>query len=65
MLCSVNYWDGTDTKLWYVAGQLARLVDPGGELTDFASASVPNWGAEPGRADLAAGRRACRGGVAA
>ncbi len=36
MLCSVAYWDGTETKLWYAAGQLGRLADPGGEITDFA-----------------------------
>jgi RHS repeat-associated protein len=36
MLCSVSYWDGTSSQLWYVAGQLARLADPGGEVTDFA-----------------------------
>ncbi|MBW3616043.1 MAG: hypothetical protein KY439_12165, partial [Actinobacteria bacterium] len=35
----MSYWDGTHTKLWYVAGQLARLEDPGGEITDFAYAS--------------------------
>src|SRR5207302_662332 len=35
----VNYWDGTQTKLWYVAGQLGRLEDPGGEVTDFAYAA--------------------------
>ena len=38
MVCSVAYWDGTSTKLWYSAGQLARIEDPGGEVTDFAYA---------------------------
>jgi RHS repeat-associated protein len=36
MLCSVTYPDGTITKLWYVAGQFARLEDPGAVITDFA-----------------------------
>lgn len=35
MLCSVSYWDGTNTKLWYVSGLLARIEDPGSEFTDF------------------------------
>jgi YD repeat-containing protein len=36
MLCAVSYWDGTATKVWYVGGQLGRVEDPGGEVTDFA-----------------------------
>lgn len=36
MLCSVAYWDGTASQLWYQSGLLARLSDPGGEVTDFA-----------------------------
>jgi hypothetical protein len=43
MLCSVTYWDGTQTKLWYTpagGNQLARIQDPGDSLTppitDFA-----------------------------
>lgn len=36
MLCEVAFWDGTSSKVWYVAGQLGRLEDPGGEVTDFA-----------------------------
>ncbi len=35
MLCQVDYWDGTHTSLYYVAGQLARIEDPGGAITDF------------------------------
>jgi RHS repeat-associated protein len=36
-LCQVQYWDGTETLLWYNAsGQLARMVDPGGAVTDFS-----------------------------
>ncbi|MDQ3573423.1 MAG: PA14 domain-containing protein [Actinomycetota bacterium] len=36
MLFRIAYWDGTETRLHYFAGQLARLEDPGGEVTDFA-----------------------------
>ncbi|MFI0470177.1 PA14 domain-containing protein [Saccharopolyspora sp. 5N102] len=35
MLCRITYWDGTETRLWYVAGKLSRIEDPGSELTDF------------------------------
>lgn len=35
MLCQVDYWDGTHTYLWYESGQLARIEDPGGAVTDF------------------------------
>jgi RHS repeat-associated protein len=35
-LCAVSNWDGTATDLWYVAGQLARIQDPGSAITDFA-----------------------------
>jgi RHS repeat-associated protein len=35
-LCEVDYWDGTQTKLWYNAnGQLARFDDPGSAITDL------------------------------
>ena len=39
MLCRVTYWDGNQTQLFYVSGQLGRIQDPGGEVTDFAYAS--------------------------
>ncbi|MCZ7525157.1 MAG: PA14 domain-containing protein [Acidimicrobiia bacterium] len=40
MLCQVTYWDGTVTKLFYNGdGQLARIEDPGGEVTDFGYAN--------------------------
>jgi RHS repeat-associated protein len=39
-LCQVTYWDGTVTKLWYVGGRLARIEDPGGEVTDFGYDAV-------------------------
>lgn len=35
MLCRIAYWDGRQTLLWYAAGRLARLEDPGAEITDF------------------------------
>lgn len=35
MLCRIAYWDGTETLLWYTAGKLARIEDPGEEFTDF------------------------------
>ncbi|HEX7277084.1 MAG TPA: RHS repeat-associated core domain-containing protein, partial [Acidimicrobiales bacterium] len=36
MLCSATYsWDGTVTKLWYDAGRLARIEDPGASVVDF------------------------------
>ncbi|MGI8685144.1 MAG: RHS repeat-associated core domain-containing protein [Acidimicrobiales bacterium] len=36
MLCGAKYWDGTETKLFYVSGSLARIEDPGSQVTDFA-----------------------------
>ncbi|MCU1485214.1 MAG: hypothetical protein JWN67_1960 [Actinomycetia bacterium] len=36
MLCSVELWDGSVTKLWYVSGRLARVENPGAAVTDFA-----------------------------
>ncbi|WP_216093152.1 PA14 domain-containing protein [Curtobacterium sp. UCD-KPL2560] len=36
MLCQILYPDGTTTQLYYdTTGQLARVVDPGNEVTDF------------------------------
>lgn len=41
MLCAVDYWDGTHSYLYYTNDsveahrQLARIVDPGGVVTDF------------------------------
>ncbi|HWO61749.1 MAG TPA: PA14 domain-containing protein, partial [Umezawaea sp.] len=35
MLCRVSYWDGTETRLWYTAGKLSRVEDPGSEVTDY------------------------------
>jgi YD repeat-containing protein len=36
MLCEIDYWDSTKTLLYYVSGNLARIQDPGPEITDFA-----------------------------
>lgn len=38
MLCKVVYWDSTETLLHYKAGQLARIHDPGDEVTDLGYA---------------------------
>ena len=35
MLCRIDYWDSTHSELWYLSGRLARIVDPGSEVTDF------------------------------
>ncbi|KFU82039.1 RHS repeat-associated core domain-containing protein [Amycolatopsis lurida] len=35
MLCRVSYWDGTETRLWYSQGRLARIEDPGSENNDY------------------------------
>lgn len=35
MVCRVSYWDGTETHVFYLNGQLARIVDPGNVVTDF------------------------------
>jgi hypothetical protein len=36
MLCKVAYWDGTESDVFYVNGQLARFQDSGGVTTDYA-----------------------------
>ncbi|WP_158889743.1 PA14 domain-containing protein [Amycolatopsis anabasis] len=35
-LCRISYWDGTETRLWYNQGRLARIEDPGSENSDYA-----------------------------
>ncbi|GHG14283.1 hypothetical protein GCM10017567_35000 [Amycolatopsis bullii] len=35
MLCRISYWDGTETRLWYVGSRLGRIEDPGSEITDY------------------------------
>lgn len=58
-LCKVTYWDGTQTNLFYVAGQLARVENPGSEITDFGYSSGKLYRIRtPLAADLiAAGKR--------
>lgn len=65
MLCQVKYWSGTDpaaddtrakTSLYYLQGRLARIEDPGGEVTDFGydADSRLNTIRSPEAADMAA-----------
>lgn len=35
MLCRIVYWNGTQSTLWYRSGNLARVEDPGSEITDL------------------------------
>ncbi|MFI8977403.1 PA14 domain-containing protein [Nocardia asteroides] len=35
-LCRVKYWDGTETRLWYIAGALTRIENPGSEIADYS-----------------------------
>jgi RHS repeat-associated protein len=35
-LCQVKSWDGRTTDLFYSSGRLARVVNPGGDTTDFS-----------------------------
>jgi RHS repeat-associated protein len=35
MLCRIRYWDGTETRLWYLMGTLARIENPGADIQDF------------------------------
>ncbi|MFI0738739.1 PA14 domain-containing protein [Streptomyces sp. NPDC021100] len=35
MLCRIRYWDGTETRLWYLMGTLARIENPGAAMEDF------------------------------
>lgn len=34
-LCRIRYWDGTETRLWYLMGTLARIENPGAAIQDF------------------------------
>ncbi|MFD4670569.1 PA14 domain-containing protein [Lentzea sp. NPDC058450] len=36
MLCRVEYWDGSQTKLFYHRGNLVAVEDPGREMTQFS-----------------------------
>ncbi|HZQ29305.1 MAG TPA: PA14 domain-containing protein, partial [Acidimicrobiales bacterium] len=58
LLCLVSYWDGTATNLYYNGnGQLARLLEPGGAVTDFAYDGAGRMRAlrDPLQADVVAG----------
>ncbi|MGW4371460.1 PA14 domain-containing protein [Nocardia takedensis] len=35
-LCRITYWDGTETRLWYAVGALARIENPGAEIRDYS-----------------------------
>ncbi|MFJ8475933.1 PA14 domain-containing protein [Kitasatospora sp. NPDC094011] len=35
MLCRIRYWDGSETRLWYQLGTLARIENPGAVMQDF------------------------------
>ncbi|MEU6977829.1 PA14 domain-containing protein [Streptomyces sp. NPDC046371] len=35
MLCRIHYWDGSETRLWYQMGTLARIENPGADMQDF------------------------------
>lgn len=35
MLCRVRYWDGTETRLWYVKKSLGRIENPGSDVYDY------------------------------
>ncbi|WP_198681129.1 PA14 domain-containing protein [Lentzea terrae] len=35
MLCRIQYWDGTQTYLWYRGGMFSRIENPGNDLTDY------------------------------
>ncbi|MDX8033271.1 PA14 domain-containing protein [Lentzea sp. BCCO 10_0856] len=35
MLCRIQYWDGTQTLLWYRNGAFSRIENPGDDLTDY------------------------------
>ena len=36
MLCKISYWDGTETDLWYISGQLRSIQNPGNDTTLYA-----------------------------
>lgn len=35
MLCRIQYWDGTQTYLWYRGGMFSRIENPGNDFTDY------------------------------
>ncbi|WP_309114773.1 PA14 domain-containing protein [Saccharothrix sp.] len=36
MLCRIQYWDGTQTVLWYRSGAISRIENPGNDFTEYA-----------------------------
>jgi RHS repeat-associated protein len=42
MLCAVQTNDNRSTYFYYLGGQLARMAEPGNELTDFQYEQLPN-----------------------
>ncbi|WP_405008109.1 PA14 domain-containing protein [Kitasatospora purpeofusca] len=34
-LCRIRYWDGTETRLWYVLDSLGRIENPGADIRDM------------------------------
>ncbi len=35
-LCRITYWDGTESRLWYLLNVLARIENPGAAMQDFS-----------------------------
>ncbi|HEV7973826.1 PA14 domain-containing protein [Amycolatopsis sp.] len=40
MLCRISYWDGTETRVWYSGHTVARIEDPGSDVTDYGYSST-------------------------
>lgn len=36
MLCKISYWDGSETDLWYISGQLRAVQNPGADMSLYA-----------------------------
>ncbi|MFG1794835.1 PA14 domain-containing protein [Nocardia sp. NPDC049149] len=41
-LCRIKYWDGTETRLWYIVGALGRIENPGSEIRDYSYLNLAN-----------------------
>ncbi|WP_107657275.1 PA14 domain-containing protein [Nocardia suismassiliense] len=41
-LCRIKYWDGTETRLWYIVGALGRIENPGSEIRDYSYLNLIN-----------------------
>ncbi|XVV07615.1 PA14 domain-containing protein [Actinosynnema sp. CA-248983] len=35
MLCRIQYWDGSQTVLWYRSGAISRIENPGNDFTEY------------------------------